>query len=98
MEFNHEVEIKLSNALKANTPGQFYAISKGETSEQIWNITAAGLTAIQFKYPEKQNEINKFLDKYYGLLVTENTTLEYNIDKSVQENFLQELDNILKGL
>ena len=98
MEFNYEVEIKLSNALKANTPGQFYAISKGETSEQIWNITAAGLTAIQFKYPEKQNEINKFLDKYYGLLVTENTTLEYNIDKSVQENFLQELDNILKGL
>lgn len=98
MEFNYEVEIKLTNALKANTPGQFYAISKGETSEQIWNITAAGLTAIQFKYPEKQNEINKFLDKYYGLLVTEKTTLEYNIDKSVQEKFLQELDNILKDL
>ena len=51
---------QLINALKANTPEQFYAISKGETSEQIWNTTAAGLTAIQFKYPEKQNEINKF--------------------------------------
>ncbi|MDG0847434.1 hypothetical protein M4L89_14555 [Staphylococcus equorum] len=98
MEFNYEVETKLINALKANTPEQFYAISKGETSEQIWNTTAAGLTAIQFKYPEKQNEINKFLEKYYELLVTEKTTFEYEIDNSVQEDFLQELDNILKDV
>lgn len=95
MEFNYEVEMKLSNALKINTPGEFYAISIGETSEQIWNITAAGLTAIQFKYPEKQNEINKFLEKYHELLVTEKTTYEYNIDKSIQEDFLKDLDNIL---
>ncbi|MDW4419271.1 hypothetical protein QI047_12505 [Staphylococcus saprophyticus] len=95
MEFNYEVEIKLTNALKADKPGQFYAISKGETSEQIWNTTAAGLTAIQFKYPEKQNEINKFLEKYHELLVTEKTTYEYNIDKSIQEDFLKDLDNIL---
>ena len=98
MEFNYEVEMKLSNALKINTPGEFYAISIGETSEQIWNITAAGLTAIQFKSPEKQSEINEFLDKYYELLVTEKTTPAYDIDKSVQEKFLQELDKILKDL
>jgi len=98
MEFNYEVETRLNNALKANTPGQFYAINKGETSEQIWNTTAAGLTSIQFKYPEKQNEINKFLEKYNELLVTEKTTFEYNIDKTIQENFLQELDNILKDV
>lgn len=60
MEFNYELEMKLRNALKAKNQESFYFISKPETSNEIWNIIAATLTAIEYKYPKKQEEISTF--------------------------------------
>lgn len=65
MEFNNKLEMKLRNALKAKNQKSFYFISKPETSKEIWNITAATLTAIEYKYPEKQKEISTFLEKIF---------------------------------
>lgn len=97
MEFNYELEMKLRNALKAKNQESFYFISKPETSNEIWNITAATLTAIEYKYPEKQKEISTFLEKYSEPLTFESKP-EYKLDNELIKEFSKELDNILKDV
>ncbi|MGX0147521.1 hypothetical protein [Staphylococcus hominis] len=97
MEFNHELEMKLRNALKAKNEDSFYFITKPETSKEIWNITATALTAIEYKYPEKRQEIFTFLDKYSEPLTFE-TKPEYELDNQLIKEFSEELDSILKDV